>query len=249
METKKIFVQFVIILLGVITLVLAFQSSSYAQYAPSPSGLQTGINFIIGTPKKEFSDVLGKKSYGISGWIGYDFKYSPLLVGLELSYLEYGRRKREEPFNSNIPDVIVDVTTTNSIFMGHTFLRIQNNYSYTQPYIEGLLGFKYLFTRTSVSDDNDLGQEFCATTNCGDIAWSYGYGAGVKFTVWDNFFRRKNTSLSEIVIDLHVRYLYGSTAEYLRKDSMYIQGGEVFYDVYRSRTDMLTYQIGVNFNF
>ena len=39
--------------------------------------------------------------------------------------MQYGSEKREEPWSMTIPDVFVDVKTTNDLLAAHLFLRLQ----------------------------------------------------------------------------------------------------------------------------
>jgi len=213
--------------------------------------LQTGAHFIIGIPQNEFSDNVENIGIGGSGWAGYVFGGSPVMLGMELSYLIYGRETRYEPFSLTIPDVTVDVTNTNSIFMWHAFLRLQANREFFQPYADGLFGFKYLFTRTSIKSEHNQIEPIATSTNLDDFALSYGVGGGLRFNVYENYERSPDdeAGITEVLIDLRCRYLFGAEAEYLKKGSIRRVGGGVVYDVQNSRTDLLSIQIGVCLKF
>ena len=53
----------------------------------------------------------------------------------------------------------------------------------------------------------------------------------------------------EVLIDFCVCYLFGGEATYLKKGSITRENGAVSIDPLRSRTDLLTYQLGVVFTF
>jgi hypothetical protein len=55
--------------------------------------------------------------------------------------------------------------------------------------------------------------------------------------------------LNEVLIDFRIRYLFGGEATYLKEGSITVSDGAVEIDARRSRTDLLTYQLGVSFNF
>ena len=60
------------------------------------------------------------------------------------------------------------------------------------------------------------------------------------------------TEMVAIFLDLKVRYLFGSRAEYLKEGSVEVVGQHVAYHPSKSKTDMLTIHAGVrialNFN-
>ena len=56
---------------------------------------------------------------------------------------------------------------------------------------------------------------------------------------------------TNVMIDLKARYLFGTQAEYLSEGDVIIdtQRGTVTYNTRRSKTDILTAQLGVNISF
>ncbi len=56
-------------------------------------------------------------------------------------------------------------------------------------------------------------------------------------------------SFESLFLDLKVRYLLGTEAEYLKEGSVTIDNGNVYYDVSKSKTDLLITQVGVMFYF
>ena len=147
------------------------------------ASFQAGGNFTLGFPQNEFKENIDNLGYGGTGFFAYRFPQSPLLIGASASFLIYGRETREEPFSTTIPDVSVDVTTTNSIIMGHLFLRLQPPRGSILPYLDGLFGFNYLSTRTTIENQaND--EEVASSTNFDDITFSYGAGGGLMIRVY-----------------------------------------------------------------
>ena len=170
----------------------------------------------------------------------------------------------------------MDVTTTNDLVAGHLFLRLQPSGGFFQPYVEGLVGFHYLSTSTSVSDQGDDSEAIASTKHLSDFTFSYGAGVGVMFRVWQpsaDFDPEKDLGLNSdsedqetdgvrgeaaeeedkvklesVGIFLDVRYLRGGEADYLKEGSIMIEDGRVRYDVRHSRTDMVIFRIGVSLN-
>ena len=77
----------------------------------------------------------------------------------------------------------VDVTTKNNVFQTHFVLWLQSGVGRLRPYVEGLAGFKYLFTRTTIGEDDlgeNFGEEVAGSTNYDDFALSGGAGIDVR---------------------------------------------------------------------
>ena len=211
--------------------------------------LDIGIDFLTGLPQNEFRDKIRETGYGVSGHVGYFLGDMPIMVGAELGYLRYGSENHREYLSETIPEIIVDVKTTNNILMFHGFARLQSQDGPVRPYVEGLWGFKYLFTRTSIKD-NWYDEEIAATTNYDDIVGSRGLGAGVDFLLWNGNKRRNHPGVYDISLNVSARYLWGNKASYLKKGSIIRnEDGSLTYLVYRSTTDLLTPQFGLRIRF
>ncbi len=207
---------------------------------------QAGLHFMVGIPQGDFADNVDNPGFGLSGQIGYAPQANPYFVGVEVGYMIYGDNTRTVPFSSTIPDVIVDVNTTNNILTAHALLRLQSNVGTLRPYAEGAFGLNYLFTRTTIQNRGFLNAEVASTTNQDDAALSYGGGGGVMLRVHES---TKLGRTKEVLIDLRLRYLAGSEAEYLNEGSIRQENGRIVYDVRRSKTDLFTIQVGAIFRF
>ncbi|MFC1733157.1 hypothetical protein ACFL6I_22900 [candidate division KSB1 bacterium] len=213
--------------------------------------LQAGAYFTTGHPRGEFNDNVDNIGLGGSGYVGYLFDNTPVMLGMDIGYMIYGRETRNEPFSLTIPDVYVDVTTSNNIFLWHAFLRLQAEQGKIQPYLDGLFGFKYLFTDTSVRSENNILQDIATSKNLGDFAMSYGVGGGLRFRVYEKRSDLESPGVLEALIDFKFSYLFGSEAEYLKKGAIFrdTSSGTVAYDVQQSKTDMLLLNFGVTIKF
>lgn len=212
--------------------------------------LQASINFLLGQPQNEFQDNVEDLGFGLGGNFGYHFGTSPIMIGAEVQYMIYGSQTRREPFNDNIPDVTVEVETSNNILLFHALARLQSPSGTFRPYLDGLLGLNYFFTETSVRDEDGFDEPIASSTNQEDVALSYGAGGGVMLQVHKS--RHPETGgvrLREVLIDFRIRYLFGGEATYLKEGSITVNNGQLAIDALRSRTDLLTYQLGVSFNF
>jgi opacity protein-like surface antigen len=202
--------------------------------------MQLGFDFLTVFPRGEFRDNISNNGYGASGHFLVRVKQSPLLVGVDVGGVVYGSETRRERLLPDVPDVRVDVTTKNNIFLTHFLVRAQPRHGAVRPYVDGLIGFKYLYTNTSIDIDAENSP---SDTNLSDVTLSYGVGGGVQVQLTSS--RRRPV----VLLDAGVRYLRGGRAEYLREGSISRKDGAVFFDVLRSRTDVVTAQVGVTFRF
>jgi hypothetical protein len=207
---------------------------------------QFGGNFTIGLPQNEFKKNVDNTGFGGTGYFAFHFPQTPLAVGVSGTFLIYGSETREEPFSTTIPDVFVDVTTTNNIVMGHVLLRLQPPRGIVKPYLDGLFGLNYLWTRTTIKNQSN-NEEVASSTNFDDITFGYGFGGGLMFRVYQaSSLRNQREGINSVYIDLGLRYLRGGEAEYLKEGSIRRENGRVTYDVNKSTTDILIIHIGAS---
>jgi hypothetical protein len=232
------------VLLATLALIALASSSLYPRNYPPR--FQVGINFLLAFPQDEFNEIVKQTGFGVAGEFLYSFPLVPVSIGLAGGYIIYGNDSRRERFSLTIPDVYVDVKTTNNIATGHFLLRVSPRQGSVRPYLDGLIGFNYLFTQTKINSQG-TGDEVASSTNFDDSAFSYGGGGGLLITLYQD--KKAEDGLAAVNLDLRLRYLFGSEAEYLKKGSIEISGGDVFYNVSKSVTDIITFQIGVTLEF
>lgn len=216
------------------------------QPALAQTNFQGELSFMAGFPQGEFKDNVDQNGFGISGEFLYSPSISPLGIGVSLGFMNYGEESRREPFSTTIPDVEVEVKTTNNIVMGHLLLRAQVKQGPIRPYIEGLVGFNYLFTETKIQDVDDE-EEIASSTNLDDGVFSYGGGGGVMVRLYTG--KIKKTRTWSILLNLCARYIVGGEAEYLKEGSIKRVNGKVVFDKIQSKTDILTTHLGVTVEF
>lgn len=215
--------------------------------------ISAGLNLLLGVPLGEFSDNVENAGFGLGGHLAFQLGQSPLHAGFDLGLMIYGSETRREPFSTTIPDVTVEVETTNNLAFGHFLLRMQAPRGVFRPYIDGVLGIHYLFTETEIRDEDDPAEEpIASSTNQEDVAFSYGTGAGLMLRVYEkkaSTHEKSSRSLKSVLLDFRVRHLFGSESDYLKRGSIRREGGRVIYDLQHSRTDVLTFQLGTLFSF
>ncbi|MGB3545046.1 hypothetical protein [Rubrivirga sp.] len=224
-------------------LVAAVAAVATAQPSVSVSGLAA-------IPQGEFADALDAVGGGLSVGAFYAVPGSPVALGLEGAASLYGYERREVPLSLTIPDVRVGVATSNNLVQGLAVLRLQVPSGGVRPYADAVGGLSYLFTETSVGDDDfysDYGEPL-SSTNFDDLALVYGGGAGVLVTLHRGFSDEGRPT--SVALDARVRYLVGGQATYLgRGDIDRFTDGTI--DLYprTSRTDLLVPYLGVSFSF
>jgi hypothetical protein len=216
----------------------------FSSWGISQTRFQVGIDFATGFPLNEFRDNIDAVGLGVNGYFAYRIPGSPVSIGSSFSYLNYGRTRREEPISMTIPEVFLDVVTTNNIYLGHIFLRLQPSRGSLRPYLDGYFGFHGLSTNTSLRSQGIDNEDIASDNISRDITPSYGAGAGLMIRVYEA--RRERFAVD---IELGARYLKGGEADYMREDSIWLDYTGYIYDIYRSHTDLVTAQIGICFSF
>lgn len=226
---------------GIIVIVLAalmFNKNTLAQ-----SG---GLYLSLAFPMGEFSDNVKKTGIGLNGEFFFltPKKNMPVGMGVNLGYYLYGIERRSEPWSLTIPDVRVDIERTNNLTNFHLVFLIAPEFGRFRPYAEGLFGGNYFFTKSSVK--SRYNEEVIAEdVNFDDWAWSYGVGGGLTYLLSGD----PNDNSNSIFLDFKARYLFGSEAEYLKEGSIQIVNGNLFYDISKSKTDLLSAHLGVRVYF
>ena len=227
--------QFIFILAAVLLLHNPFTAN--AQVRPEVS-----VGLLLGTPSGDFGDNVSDTAIGFVLAGGIQLPESPVTLGVELGYLVYGSDKRSEAFNSTSPDLQIDIVNSYNIFQGNFFLRMQLQAGKVRPYIDGLVGFKYLFTETVAKNASDwILDRIAYHINFDDWALTYGIGVGAAISLWELGSQPGPVGKKPVGIhfDIGVRYLLGAEAEDLKEGSIQIVGDQVTYLSEQSKTDMI----------
>jgi len=214
------------------------------------SRIQFAIDFSPLIPQGEFSDFL--ETTGLGGTLDFTYRIprSALSIGTSLGFYVYGLESWWEPVSVIIPDVLVKVSTINSIIQWHFLMRLQPEFGLVRPYLDGLIGMQHLTTDTRLNDNdgyNEYGHS-SGTNHINDTVLSYGFGGGLMFRLIGvrHPSRRGGFSMD---LEAGVRYLRGGFAEYMTKGDIVVTDTEIIYYVSESRTDAVTGKIGLSFSF
>ena len=132
------------------------------------------------------------------------------------------------------------LATTPNAFWGSIGPQIQVPVGPVQPYMNAAIGFMALVTSTSVRG-SDSQYEYASTTNSDDVTSAYIFGGGL----YVPFGTQKTWKLH-----VGARYFYGGEATYLTEgDIIDNSDGSVTLQHRHSKTDQVTWQLGVSYTF
>ena len=226
----------------VIALVALLSFSSVAQ----AQDFNFDFGFALGTPQGSFLQSLERNSYGVDLAATYRVPYTPVHLGFGMVYQNFGWSERDEFFSPNIQEVLVRVRTTNNMITPHFLVRFEPRMGAISPFVEGLVGFNYLYTQSSVLDD--WGNEEIATSvNYDSFTYSHGIGGGIKFNLYEGF--DGDGDFFGVALIVKAKYMLGGEADYLREGDLVRTRRGMDYSINRSRTDLNTFNVGFVFNF
>ncbi len=212
--------------------------ASSAAVPPALRRFRFGAKPVSGIPVGDFGDRVGT-----SPGVGFEFTSRvgriPISVGAEFGYVLYGKETRRLQLTPAVPEVLTNVSTKNNLLQTHALVRAQPRAGRVRPYVEGLLGFRHVFTSTSFRN-GDEGSS--GSTHLSDSAPSVGGGGGVTIGLVSG----RNVGLH---LDIGLRYLTGGDAEYLTKGAITRDETGVTLDPTRSAINLVSLQIGVAIDF
>lgn len=208
-----------------------------------------GIAFQAGFPQGDF---VGETSFGATFFGGVGLPNLPVVLGADFGFLigDGDRKTLEETAVSSVV-----AAASSDIAMLHFVARLQAATGRFRPFLDALIGFKHLEARTTVNEHfNDFGDpNDCVFTDCvrpidnkkisSDVALSYGVGAGLDVRIYTG-------AGVQVSIVLGARYLFGEKAKYVIPSSIrIIDADTVEFETVRSRTDLVTTQLGFSVQF
>jgi len=199
-----------------------------------------GYGFIVGSPQGEFKSNVDRNGLGVQlqGTLWTPNEDLPYTIGFDASYIVYGVKTESMPWFGYTNDYF-NVTRKNSIFNFHVLFQIFPFFGPVQPYLEGVFGGALIYTNSEITDDNDV--SIASTTNLDNFTWSYGAGGGVLVSIAQDL-----PLVDELFLDFKVRYLNGTEANYFTEnDVKTITPTQINFYPRKSKTDLLTFQIGV----
>ncbi|MBX2963589.1 MAG: hypothetical protein KF687_13840 [Cyclobacteriaceae bacterium] len=229
---------------------LNLSAQSYEEYEFEQEHETYQVSLLVtgGATLGDFKDIAGGSVVGTGFNALFNPKgkreYSPIFVGLEFSYVTFGRDKQAE--NADYPAL---KTTFNdySISGAARFFPTQNKTGFT-PFLDGLLGLKILNTRTKVDKDlfdtlfsDDAPEVIHTTSNTG---LGYGLGGG--------FYTRKalnDNGNRDVSFTFRIMYTWGDKTSFVKRDSLKVDiNNGVTYETAYVNTNMIVFQLGILIN-
>ncbi len=224
-------------------LLLLFHSPALSQdEAGWPWYMQANAHLHAGFPIEGYADKQEKDGLGWGAQLLFQAKRGrPLFVGLEGSMLYLDKERLRFTAIENGQETDYRLVTNNNIFMAHGLLRFKPFVnSWVQPYADGLVGLKKLYTRTRLIDESLDDEEVVeAETDLSNTAFSYGLGAGLQVYLSD---------FPTVLGDIRVVYLPGENATYYTRSDEAPDPIEDTLDAFErvsSPTTLLLIQLGV----
>jgi opacity protein-like surface antigen len=197
---------------------------------------QFNLRLQTGFPLEEFAQQNESVAFGIGGLFLIPLEdKSVISLGLDASYMIYGMQSEDYTDNNGFNYTL---NTNNNIFESFAMVRFKPRWekSFIYPYVDGLLGGRYIYTRTTEEED---GEDINSFIEQDGFSFAYGGAGGLLFSLSE-----------EIKLDIRAVYTQGSRAKYLTKNSIYpdpLLPDKFIYDVKNTRTDMLSFQVGITF--
>jgi hypothetical protein len=214
-----------------------------ASTATAQARFDTGVSFLTGFPQGAFGDNVDSTGLGATFDGFVRIKSSPVFVGASLGFLIYSSETTPQIFSPTIP-VLVPVSVTNSSFLGNLVVRYQPGISWrspVSPYLEAFWGFDHIWTQTTIGEASSQ----VTTSNLSDTVMTYGSGAGMSIRMVEVF--AQGVPTLRLDLNLGVRYVFGGDAKYMRGPGL--GDDAVVRGVSRSKTDLLTLDVGFGFRF
>lgn len=202
-----------------------------------------GARLMVSSPTGDFGDAVDSEGFGLELHYGVG-PGSGLTFGLGLNAMIYGSesRKYSHPLVEDY-----EVETSNNLAGAFLFAQWRPLTGVVQPYLEARAGLNYLWTESSIKDedwwDND---DVARKTNYDDFATSWGGGGGLLIRVSQGDREQRKPG---VFLDAKVTWQKGAEAEYLAEGDVSIVDNRPVFDVSRSTTDLATYALGVVMTF
>ena len=236
---------------------------------------QFNISAVVGVPYGDFMTSVDRIGGGLDASLLWKVGPTPIYFGVGGGWVGMGRRKEDiesvikiTALGQTIDEIPLHylATISNNMINGNLIMRLEAPIPFIKPYVEGIAGFRYLYTATKIENltederfNDPEDNEIASKTQLSDFALAYGGAAGIKLEFGD-----------AVSLDLKAAYTLGTEAEYYTKeaiDSWEIEVTSLSSTVYdtdaeaenaipdisalpkKSFTDMIMIHIGLTFEF
>ncbi len=207
-----------IINIAILSTLLLVCSITQAQWSTVQPRFNAGL--YLGSPIDDYAISTSATGAGLNMSLAIPLAPKlPFYGGLEFGYMLFGSNTVHETLNievtanGNVIDQIavpLRIRTNNNVYFWNLMMRAQIPTPIVQPYVQGMLGFRYMSTNTKVFDDSNDGSWSTADNGLivqekqlTDYVGSVGVGGGVMIPLGRS-----------IMLDARVDYMLGGKARY-----------------------------------
>jgi hypothetical protein len=214
----------------------------------SAQPLEAGASLVLGVPQSQFRRNVDGVGGGLAGYLTYAPEEQPLSIGLQVTFINYGSQDTKDIIYGPAVPIRGKVTTANNILSIHLLGRMQPNSGSFRPYIEGLIGWNDLFTRTAVTDEG-TGESIQSNTDLNDNAFSYGGGGGMLIRLSGPEAEKPDDLANGWFLSFGARYMFGGKAKYLKEGSIRRENNTLIFSTLESTTDLFIFSVGASYHF
>jgi len=200
------------------------------------------LHFTLGLPVQEFAEAMDGHATGLGFSFLMDIPETPVSVGVQLDYLSFSHKKLrvKSPIGNTGFEGDYDWTTRSQALLPGAVFRLQPEHGFLlKPYGEGSVGWRRLFTNTTLSDRNSTGNSNSGTHL--DISdWSLYYGGALGVTV---------ALAPEVLLDLRCNLVIAPSADVYskKKDAGIVEEPlDAFELKHPASTNLIMPEIGVS---
>lgn len=220
---------------------------------PARAQHEASVGLALSFPQGEL-DENTDTGFGFAGSYTYALTRNRAVgIGAAISVLSYGSTERRVPLSNTIPDIRVDVETSNDMGFVQGMLQLKAPGGAVQPYGNVTGGLAWFATTTTLRDRR-FDQEVLSDTNQSDATWVLGAGGGLQIRVWTgqpdpSYGNEPRGEPTRAYVDVGARYMKGGEVDYLKEGSLVTPEGDVEIDPVRSEIELTQVTVGVTFEF
>ena len=222
------------------SLFLVFTSSGIAQLIFRGPTLSAGMQLAV--PRGEYASFYKGTPYGVNAAISIPLFGLPIEGGGGFSWNQLGSKGRKVVITDEFQNSQdADLRINGNSYTWYVSGRLRPFNGKIRPYGEVLAGIRTYSVKTKLFKVTDNGRDTNPLTEVSDrdFVWVTGWAVGLQYRL-----------LPAVFLEGRFEKLRGDKAQYINPESISIsQSGEYSYENHQSRTDQLTFSVGLAFSF
>ena len=221
-------------------LILVLVSSGYAQRVFRGPTLSAGMQLSV--PRGEYASFYKGTPFGVNAAISIPLLGLPIEGGGGFSWNQLGSEGREVHITDQFGNIQnADLKIHGNSYTYYVSGRFRPFNGKVRPYGEVLAGMRTYSVKTKLYELTDAGRNIDPLTQVSDrdFVWVTGWAVGLQYRLFQG-----------ILLEGRFEKLRGDKAQYINPESISItRSGEYSYENHQSRTDQLTFSVGLAFSF